>query len=74
MEFLLALAAGPFERAKAPPPTGPFALTRRWRSKALLEYWRRIESILPIFITGSFADSRISILQSSMDSFERRYR
>jgi hypothetical protein len=55
-------------------PPDVVAVQGRWRSKAFLEYWRRIESILPIFITGSFADSRVSILQSSMDSFERRYR
>ncbi|OAX33912.1 DNA breaking-rejoining enzyme [Rhizopogon vinicolor AM-OR11-026] len=55
-------------------PPDVVAVQGRWRSKAFLEYWRRIESILPIFITGPFADSHISILQSSMDSFERRYR
>ncbi|KAG1756158.1 hypothetical protein EDD22DRAFT_957328 [Suillus occidentalis] len=29
----------------------------RWKSRAFLEYWRKIESILPLFITASFKDS-----------------
>jgi hypothetical protein len=49
------------------------AMQGRWKSKAFLEYWRCIESILPIFISGSFNDSRISLLRSSMDSYSRCY-
>jgi hypothetical protein len=54
-------------------PPDMVATQGRWKSKAFLEYWRRIESILPIFISGSFNDSRISLLKSSMDSYNRRY-
>lgn len=44
----------------------------RWKSKAFLEYWRRIDEILPLFISNTFAD-RIPSLRSSMDSFPRRH-
>jgi hypothetical protein len=54
-------------------PPDMVATQGRWKSKAFLEYWRRIESILPIFISGSFNDSRVSLLRSSMDSYSRRY-
>ncbi|KAG1874044.1 hypothetical protein C8R48DRAFT_745952 [Suillus tomentosus] len=42
-------------------------------SRAFLEYWHCIESILPLFITNSFNSSRISLVHSSMDSFCRNY-
>lgn len=54
-------------------PPDMVATQGRWKSRAFLEYWRRIEAILPIFISGSFNDSRVSLLRSSMDSFARRY-
>ncbi|EIW51304.1 uncharacterized protein TRAVEDRAFT_54675 [Trametes versicolor FP-101664 SS1] len=43
-----------------------------WKSKAFLEYWRKIESILPLFISKSFDQSRIQLLSNTMDEFRRR--
>jgi hypothetical protein len=45
----------------------------RWKSRAFLEYWRKIESILPLFITSSFSDSHIAMVNASMDSYTRHY-
>lgn len=43
-----------------------------WKSKAFLEYWRKIESILPLFISKSFDQSRAQLLTNTMDEFRRR--
>ncbi|KAI0777839.1 hypothetical protein BD413DRAFT_448861, partial [Trametes elegans] len=43
-----------------------------WKSKAFLEYWRKIESILPLFISKSFDRSRVQLLSNTMDEFRRR--
>jgi hypothetical protein len=45
----------------------------RWKSRAFLEYWRKIESILPTFISRSFFASRYSMIQESMLSFRKKY-
>jgi hypothetical protein len=45
----------------------------RWKSRAFLEYWRKIESILPTFISRSFFASRYSMIQDSMLKFRKRY-
>lgn len=55
-------------------PPDVVAMQGRWKSRAFLEYWRKIESILPLFITSSFNDSRVSMVLSSMDSFSRKYK
>ncbi|KAJ8583998.1 hypothetical protein M405DRAFT_747736, partial [Rhizopogon salebrosus TDB-379] len=55
-------------------PPDIVAVQGRWKSKAFLDYWHRIESILPLFITGSFTDARVSLLQSSIESFSRQYK
>lgn len=55
-------------------PPDVVAMQGRWKSRAFLEYWRKIESILPLFITSSFTDSRVSMINSSMDSFSRKYK
>jgi hypothetical protein len=54
-------------------PPDVVAVQGRWKSRAFLEYWRKIESILPLFVTASFSDSRAAMINSSMDSFARRY-
>ncbi|KIK48498.1 hypothetical protein CY34DRAFT_785608 [Suillus luteus UH-Slu-Lm8-n1] len=55
-------------------PPDVVAMQGRWKSRAFLEYWRKIESILPLFITSSFTDSRVSMVHASMDSFSRKYK
>lgn len=55
-------------------PPDVVAMQGRWKSRAFLEYWRKIESILPLFVTSSFTDARISMIHTSMDSFARRYK
>jgi hypothetical protein len=54
-------------------PPDVVAIQGRWKSQAFLEYWRKIESILPLFVTASFSDSHAAMINSSMDSFARRY-
>lgn len=44
----------------------------RWKSKAFLEYWRRIDSILPLFLTNSFQASRVALVQNTMNIYSRR--
>jgi hypothetical protein len=46
----------------------------RWKSKAFLEYWRKIQKILPLFISNSFTDARVALVNSSMASFKSRLR
>lgn len=46
----------------------------RWKSQAFLEYWRRIESILPLFISTATNVARLFALDSVMDSFQTRHR
>jgi hypothetical protein len=41
----------------------------RWKSQAFLDYWRRIESILPLFISNSANSSRATNLDRTMDRF-----
>jgi hypothetical protein len=55
-------------------PSDIVAAQGRWKSRSFLDYWRRIESILPTFIASSIQDSRFSLIRASMDSYERRYR
>ncbi|KAG2140217.1 DNA breaking-rejoining enzyme [Suillus bovinus] len=54
-------------------PPDVVAMQGRWKSRAFLEYWRKIDSILPVFITSSFSDSRIAMINSSMNAFSCRY-
>lgn len=44
-----------------------------WKSQAFLEYWRKVDSILPLFISNSFTASRMQLLRTSMDAFARRH-
>ncbi|KAH9849539.1 hypothetical protein C2E23DRAFT_737290 [Lenzites betulinus] len=43
-----------------------------WKSKAFLEYWWKIEQILPLFISDSFGQSRVQLLSNTMDDYRRR--
>lgn len=45
-----------------------------WKSQAFLEYWRSIDDILPLFISGSFTASRLQLLRDSMTRYEARFR
>lgn len=55
-------------------PPDVVAMQGHWKSRAFLDYWRKIESILPLFVTSSFTDAHISLIHSSMDSYARRYK
>lgn len=46
----------------------------RWKSQAFLEYWRRIESILPLFISNATNVARLASLDSVMESYQRRHK
>jgi hypothetical protein len=49
------------------------AIQGRWKSQAFLEYWRKIESILPLFISSSSSSSRATNLDKTMDNFRARH-
>lgn len=44
-----------------------------WKSRAFLEYWRKIEAILPLFISNSFDKSRLHLVEKSMMVFKKKY-
>ncbi|KAI0629180.1 hypothetical protein C8Q77DRAFT_1220377 [Trametes polyzona] len=44
-----------------------------WKSRSFLEYWRKIEQILPLFISNSFDQSRAQLLLNTMDQCRRRH-
>jgi hypothetical protein len=46
----------------------------RWLSRAFLEYWRRIESILPLFISNAANSHRALGLEASMNIYARQNR
>ncbi|PPR03772.1 hypothetical protein CVT26_005787 [Gymnopilus dilepis] len=52
-------------------PPDIVAVQGRWRSRAFLDYWRRIEGILPLFITNSFASSRAALVIDTMADYTR---
>jgi len=54
-------------------PPDIVAAQGRWKSRAFLDYWRKIESILPTFVSQSFFVSRFALLTSSMASFRKKY-
>ena len=45
-----------------------------WKSRAFLEYWRKVESILPLFISKSFDRSRVQLVADSMRDFKKKYK
>ncbi|KAG0694632.1 DNA breaking-rejoining enzyme [Suillus ampliporus] len=55
-------------------PPDIVAMQGRWKSRAFLDYWRKIDSILPMFISSSLSDSHLALIQSSMDTFSCRYK
>ncbi|RDX48815.1 hypothetical protein OH76DRAFT_1351914 [Lentinus brumalis] len=44
-----------------------------WKSRAFLDYWRKIESIIPLFISQASDPSRLQLMRTSMDNFRRRH-
>lgn len=40
-----------------------------WKSRAFLEYWRKVDHILPLFISDSFTANRLSSLRKTMRSY-----
>ncbi|KAI6007081.1 hypothetical protein EDD15DRAFT_2383948 [Pisolithus albus] len=53
-------------------PPDVVATQGRWKSQAFLEYWRQINSILPLFISSSADSARFLTLDTVMDNFARR--
>jgi hypothetical protein len=45
----------------------------RWSSDAFLEYWRHIDTILPLFIASSANMQRLDDLDRVMDSFAHNH-
>lgn len=54
-------------------PPDIVATQGRWKSRAFLEYWRKIKSILPLFISCSFFSSRFNLINESMAAFKAKY-
>ncbi|KAG0694084.1 hypothetical protein DFH29DRAFT_985347 [Suillus ampliporus] len=46
----------------------------RWTSRSFLEYWRRIETILPLFISSSFNNDHVANVDTIMDSYTQQHR
>ncbi|KIK93111.1 hypothetical protein PAXRUDRAFT_145753, partial [Paxillus rubicundulus Ve08.2h10] len=44
----------------------------RWTSRAFLQYWRRIETILPLFISSSSDVAHLHSIDSIMDNFSHK--
>lgn len=44
-----------------------------WKSQAFLEYWRKIDSILPLFISDSFSSSHLQLVKDSIECFRRTH-
>ncbi|GLB45192.1 putative DNA breaking-rejoining enzyme [Lyophyllum shimeji] len=45
----------------------------RWESQAFLLYWRKVETILPKFLSGALLSSRLAQLRDSMERFRVRH-
>ena len=45
-----------------------------WKSKAFLEYWRRIEYIIPLFVSQASDTARVQLMNESMERFRRAHR
>ncbi|KAF8183698.1 DNA breaking-rejoining enzyme [Pholiota molesta] len=50
-------------------PPDIVAVQGRWKSRSFLEYWRRIEGILPLFVTNSFTSSRAAWVIETMSVY-----
>ncbi|KIK78179.1 hypothetical protein PAXRUDRAFT_164683 [Paxillus rubicundulus Ve08.2h10] len=49
------------------------AVQGRWTSQAFLDYWRQVESILPLFISSSINIDRLQNVDASMTVFIRHH-
>jgi hypothetical protein len=45
----------------------------RWKSRAFLVYWQKIQKVLPLFISNSFSASCVTLVNSSMSSFRSKF-
>ncbi|KIK86577.1 hypothetical protein PAXRUDRAFT_802761 [Paxillus rubicundulus Ve08.2h10] len=45
------------------------AVQGQWTSRTFLDYWRRVESILPLFISSSFNINHLQNIDASMTAF-----
>ncbi|KAG0707158.1 DNA breaking-rejoining enzyme [Suillus ampliporus] len=54
-------------------PPDIVAMQGHWKSRAFLDYWCEIETILPLFITSSFTNAQMALVKSSMDTYARCY-
>lgn len=45
----------------------------RWNSRSFLDYWRRIETILPLFVSASYNSQRFTELDSLMNTFAQHH-
>jgi hypothetical protein len=46
----------------------------RWKSKASMDYWQRIESILPLFMSSTGSASRVFIIEDSMAAYRKKWK
>jgi hypothetical protein len=46
----------------------------RWKSRAFMDYWRKIESILPLFMSSTGSASRVSIIEESMSAYRKKWK
>ncbi|KIK81678.1 hypothetical protein PAXRUDRAFT_746987 [Paxillus rubicundulus Ve08.2h10] len=45
----------------------------QWTSQAFLDYWRRVESVLPLFISSSVNVNRLQHVDATMNAFARHH-
>lgn len=50
------------------------AVQGQWKSKSFLEYWRKIEGILSLFISHSFHGARAALTTQTMKAYEKHHR
>ncbi|EJD45937.1 hypothetical protein AURDEDRAFT_63828 [Auricularia subglabra TFB-10046 SS5] len=51
-------------------PPGVVALQGRWSSSAFMKYWRKVEVIIPMFVSNAAADVSLESLSVSIARFE----
>ncbi len=50
------------------------AMQGTWNSDAFLKYWRRIETIIPQFVSQASDAARIEVMRGSMHDWRQRHR
>ncbi|CAA7271031.1 unnamed protein product [Cyclocybe aegerita] len=55
-------------------PPDIVAVQGRWKLRAFLEYWRKIESILPLFLSNANSASRFSLIEDSMKQYQKKWK